>query len=101
MGPGISTFVPPGKISLCGPGEGYALIQLLRKTQSQFTRLDQQQIFSDKFSVLKFLFGELEQFYSSSSSSSEKLFFRVQVRVRQNNRVFSSSSSSSKPCNKP
>ena len=63
-------------------------MQLLRKTQSQSTRLDQQQIFSDKFLILKFLFDELEQFYSSSSSSSEKLFFRVQVRVRQNNRVF-------------
>ena len=50
--------------------------------------------FSDKFLILKFLFSELEleQFYSSSRSSSEKLFFRVQVRVRQNNRVFSSSS---------
>ena len=76
--------------------EEYALMQLLRKTQSQFTRLDQQQIFSDKFLILKFLFNELEQFYSSSSSNSEKLFFRVQVRVRQNNRVFSSSSS--QPC---
>ena len=42
--------------------------------------------FSEKFLILKFLFSELEheQFYSSSSSSSEKLFFRV----RQNNRVF-------------
>ena len=49
--------------------------------------------FSDKFLILKFLFSELklEQFYSCVSSSSEKLFFRVQVRVRQNNRVFSSS----------
>ena len=60
---------------------------------SQFTRHDQQQIFSVKFLILKFLFNELEQFHSSSSSSlsSEKLFFRVQVQVRQNNRVFSSS----------
>ena len=35
--------------------------------------------FSDKFLILKFLFSELEQFYSSSglSSSSEKLFFGV------------------------
>ena len=77
-------------------------MQLLRKTQSKFTRLDQQQIFSDKFLILKFPFNELEleQFYSSSSS--EKLFSRVQVRVRQNNRVFSSSilssSSNSQPC---
>ena len=52
--------------------------------------------FFDNFLILKFLFSELEQFYSSSSS--EKLFFRVQVRVRQNNRVFSSSSLSSQPC---
>ena len=44
-------------------------MQLLRKTLSQFTGLDQQQIFSDKFLILKFLFNELEQFYSSSSSS--------------------------------
>ena len=59
-------------------------MQLLRKTQSQFTRLDQQQIFSIKFLILKFLFSELklEQFYSSSSSSSENLFFRVQIQVR-------------------
>ena len=43
---------------------------------------------------------ELEQFYSSSSSSSKKIFFRVQVRVRQNDRILSSpsSSSSSQPC---
>ena len=83
-------------------------MQLLRKTQPQFTRLDQQQIFffffakwkyynkyfSDKFLILKFLFSELElkQFNLSSSLSLDKLFFRVQVRVRQNNRVFSSSS---------
>ena len=67
-------------------------MQLLWKTQSQFTRLDQQQIFSDTFLILKFLFSELdklEQFYSSSKN----LLFRVQVR--QNNRVFSSSNSSS------
>ena len=55
--------------------------------------------FSAKFLILKFLFNELEleQFYSSLSlsSSSEKLFFRIQVQVRQNNRVFPSSSSSS------
>ena len=40
--------------------------------------------FSDKFLILKFLFSGLEQFYlsSGSSSNSEKLFFRVQVRVR-------------------
>ena len=67
---------------------------LLRKTQFQFTRLDQQKYFFDKFLVLKFPFSklELEQFYSSS----EKLFFRVW----QNNRVFSNSSSSSQPCYK-
>ena len=47
-------------------------MQLLRKTQSQFTRLDQQQIFADKFLILKFLFSELEQ------------FIRVQVRVPKN-----------------
>ena len=69
-------------------------MQLLRKTQSQFTRLDQQQIFFRQTFNLKFSSSELEQFYSSS----EKLFFRVQVRVRQNNRVFLSSSSSSQPC---
>ena len=59
-------------------------MQLLRKTQSQFTRLNPQQIFSIKFLILKFLFSELklEQFYSSSSSSSENLFFRVQIQVR-------------------
>ena len=34
--------------------------------------------FSDKFLILKFLFSELEHFYSSSSS--EKLFFQVRVR---------------------
>ena len=53
--------------------------------------------FSDKFLILKFLCSELEleQFYSSSSSSSKKSFFRVQVRVRENIRVFSSSRSSS------
>ena len=53
------------------------LMQLLRKTQSQFTRLDQQQIFYDKFLIVKFFPSELElkKFYSSSSSSSEKLFF--------------------------
>ena len=50
--------------------------------------------FSDKFLILKFLCSELEQFYSSSSSSSEKSFFHVQVRVLQNSRVFSSSRSS-------
>ena len=39
--------------------------------------------FSDKFLILKFLFGELKQFYLSSSlsSSSEKLFFQVQVNT--------------------
>ena len=31
--------------------------------------------FSDKFFILKFVFSDVEQFYSSSSSSSEKLFF--------------------------
>ena len=67
-------------------GEGYALMQLLQKTLSQFTWLDQQQILSDKFFILKFLFNELKQFYSSTSL--EKLFFRAQVRVWQNNRVF-------------
>ena len=46
--------------------------------------------FSDKFLILKFLFSELELERFYSSSSSEKLFFRVW----QNNRVFSSSSSS-------
>ena len=52
--------------------------------------------FSDKFFILKFLLSdlELEQFYLSSSSNSEKLFFRVQVRVWQNNGAFSSLSSS-------
>ena len=71
-------------------------MQLLRKTQSQFTRLDQQQILFRQIFNLKLSFSELEleQFYSSS----EKLFFRVQVRVRQNNRVFLSSSSGSQPC---
>ena len=53
------------------------------------------------FSVqqFKYLSNELklEQFYSSSSS--EKIFF--QVRVRQNDRVLSSSSSSSQPCCQP
>ena len=61
--------------------------------------------FSNKFLILKFRFSELEQFYSSSSLSlsSEKLFFRVQVRVRawQNNRVFSSLSSSSSWSSQP
>ena len=40
--------------------------------------------FSDKFLILKFPFSklELQQFYSSLSSSSEELFFRVQVRFR-------------------
>ena len=58
------------------------------------------------FQQFKYLSNELEQFYSSSSSSSssEKKFFRVQVqvRVRQTDRVFSrsSSSSSSQPWNK-
>ena len=60
-------------------------MQLLRKTQSQFTQLDQQQIFFRLFSEL-----ELKQFYSNSSSSSGKLFFRLQVQVRQNNQAFSS-----------
>ena len=55
-------------------------MQLLRKALSQFTWLDQQQIYLI-----------LEQFFSSS----EKLFFQVQVR--QNNRVISSSSLSSQP----
>ena len=45
------------------------------------------------FSQFKYLSNELEQFYSSSSLSSEKTFFRVQNRVRQNDL----SSSSSKP----
>ena len=58
-------------------------MQLLRKTQSQFTRHDQQQIFFRQIFNLKFLFSEIEQFYSSSG----KLLFRV----RQTNRVFSSS----------
>ena len=40
--------------------------------------------FSDKFVISKFVFSELEQFYSSS----EKVFFRVKVRLWQNNRVF-------------
>ena len=31
--------------------------------------------FSDKFFILKLVFSDLEQFYSSSSSSSKKLFF--------------------------
>ena len=74
-------------------------MQLLQKMLSQFTRHDQQQIFPDKFLILKFLFNELEQFYSNSSlsSSSEKLFFQVQVR--QITKYFSnlSSSSSSQP----
>ena len=64
--------------------------------ESQFTRLDQQKVFlSNKFLIFKFYFNELEQFYSSSRSSSEELFFRVrlQVRVRQKDRVLSSSSS--------
>ena len=39
------------------------------------------------FQQFKYLSNELEQFYSSSSSSSEKVFFQVQVRVRQNDRV--------------
>ena len=43
--------------------------------------------FSDKFFIVKFLFSELEKFYSSSSSSSAKLFFWFQVRVRQFNGV--------------
>ena len=34
--------------------------------------------------MFKFPFNELEHFYSSLSSSSEKLSFRVQVRVWQN-----------------
>ena len=69
-------------------------MQLLRNMQSQFKQLDQQQIFFQQIFNLQFLFSEveLEQFYSSSSS--EKNFFRVQVRVRQNNRGFSSSNSS-------
>ena len=62
-------------------------MQLLFKMLSQFTWLGQQQIFSDKFLILKFLFNELQEFFSSS----EKLFFQVQVR--QNNRVFTSLSS--------
>ena len=37
--------------------------------------------FSDKFLILKFLFSELEQFYSNLSSSSEELFFRVRLQV--------------------
>ena len=49
-------------------------MQLLRKTLSQFTRLDQQQIFADKFLILKFLFSELEL----------EQFIRVQVRVPKN-----------------
>ena len=36
--------------------------------------------------MLKFHFDELEQFLSNSSS--EKFLFAVQVRTRQNNRVF-------------
>ena len=48
-------------------------MQQLRKTQSQFTRLDQTtKYFSDKFLMLIF-FSELKRFYSSLSS--EKLFF--------------------------
>ena len=50
-------------------------MQLLRKTQSQLHGLINNKYFSDKFFILKFLYYELVQFYSSS----EKLFFRVQV----------------------
>ena len=32
------------------------------------------------FSIFKFIFNKLEQFQSSSSTSSEKLFFRVRSR---------------------
>ena len=38
------------------------------------------------FLIVKFVFIELEQLYLCSRSSSETLFFRVQVR--QNNRSF-------------
>ena len=50
-------------------------MRLLRKTQSKFTRLINNKYFSEKFLILKFLFRELEQFYSSSSLSSKKNFF--------------------------
>ena len=68
-------------------------MQLLRKMQSQFTRLDHQQIFFWQIFNVEICFSELEleQFYWSSSLSSEKLFFQV----RQNNRVCSSSNSHS------
>ena len=42
----------------------------------------------EKFLIFKFPFNELEHFWSSLSSSSEKLSFRVQVRVRQNEIFF-------------
>ena len=38
--------------------------------------------FSDKFLILKFLVSELEHFYSSLSSSSEELVFRVRIQFR-------------------
>ena len=60
--------------------------------------IEQQTMFRSNllFQQFKRRSNELEQFYSSSSSSSEKNFFRVQVR--QNDRVLSSSRSSSQPC---
>ena len=48
--------------------EGYAFMQLLRKTQSQFSRLDQQQIFFRQTYNLKF-------FFVNSNSNN---FIRVQ-----------------------
>ena len=50
------------------------------------------------FQQFQNLSNELEQFYSSSSSSSEKIFFWVQVWVQQNDRVLLSSSLSLQPC---
>ena len=64
--------------------EGYAFKQLLRKTQSQFTRLDQQHYFWNKFLVLKFLFCELQLEHFYASLGLKKLLFRV----RQNNSSF-------------
>ena len=86
MGPGIIVPQRPWP-RLNKTVKDMHLCSCYEKMQSQFTWLDQQKIFSDKFLILKFFFSEpkLEQF----CSSSEKLFFRVQVW--QNNRVFLSS----------
>ena len=60
------------------------------ETVSVVVRIEQQTIFR---SVLLFLFNNLNIFPMNSNSSSEKVFFRV----RQNDRVLSSSSLSSQP----